>query len=324
MPRSPKNRDPLTPRLAVAALVALGLHALGLPVATGWIDGNRHDEKPGKTSTPPPGKSPAESRSDPPQDTTPAADLTPSQPKVPTRLALGSTTPLRFTVTNVGETDATLRTPTNPAAPWWTDAVYLSADAALDDNDTRLATSDALPRLSRYGSYEASFEVTLSHDAPVGRAYLLLVTDDTDDVDEAGREANNVLPVAVDLRPADEAPPQPVLGEANAAPRITVAWISHDAFEQLRAGPTPSQTIQPAIQRDAAAVPDAPLRAGQAAPPPPPPPADATAPSQPAETTAPPPPELAAVEASPPDTDLVEAPALDAEPMLADAAEASE
>ncbi|MEM7576597.1 MAG: hypothetical protein AAF328_03895 [Planctomycetota bacterium] len=306
MPRAHRPRDfgrePLIRRLAVAGALALTIHGLGLPAAVGWTrrpPATREPRQPSPAATPQP-TSPQE----------PAADLAVSQPNVPSRLVLGGQATLRFTVDNRGSIDANVRP--DHDTPWWSDAAYLSTDATLDDHDPRIAESDALPRLSRGGSYDATLQAQLPAEASSGPAYVLLVTDHTDAVDEAGRNDNNILAVPVELRPVAETPPEVVLGDTTAAPRVTVAWISHEAFEELRAGPVPSETLQPALQRDATPQPDAPLRAGNA------PPVPTTPATNPSEATAPSDPNTAP---RPQPADSVETPAASGEPQRAQARE---
>ncbi|MEM8781316.1 MAG: hypothetical protein AAGE65_00550, partial [Planctomycetota bacterium] len=269
MPRAAAQRESLVPRLAAAAALALVIHLVSLPVAVGWVGAGERDDPTESPLTPTadPFDPAADLEPEPDQPTgtsSPAADLAIREPQAPTRLILGSKTPLRFTVANLGQADAVVRD--DAAAPWWTDAAFLSADATLDPGDALIARADALPRLSRGSDYDATLDAVIPEDAPTGSMFLLLVTDADDAVDEAGREANNVRPVAVEVRPVAQTPDDPVLGDDAEAPRITVAWISHEAFEELQAGPRPSETIQPALQRDATPVPDAPLRAGNPAP----------------------------------------------------------
>ncbi|MEM1445303.1 MAG: hypothetical protein AAGF84_04555 [Planctomycetota bacterium] len=227
-------------------------------------------------------------------------------------MIVGADTTLRFTVANVGDADATVQP--GHDAPWWTDAAFLSTDATLDDDDPKIGQADALPRLSRGGTYDVTIQATLPEDATPASAYVLLMPDYGDAVDEAGGEANNIMAVPVEVRPAAETPTDPVLGEATAAPRITVAWISHEAFEQLRAGPEPSETIQPALQRDATRVPNAPLRAGNTEPTPPSPAVpETTADATPLEETP--------TSAPPIASDVIELSMADGEPSLTDASE---
>ncbi|MEM1097834.1 MAG: CARDB domain-containing protein [Planctomycetota bacterium] len=312
MPASIPQPERTIPRLAVAAVLACLAHGVALPVAMGW-NADKHIGLDDPLALPETQPSPEpEPSAEQPVDE-PAADLAVTEPRVPSRLVLGGEARLRFTVANLGEIAAALRPDVN--ASWWSDAVYLSDDASLDADDVLIAESDALGRLSRGGSYEANLNAVLPADAEAGPAYLLLVTDHDDVVDEAGRESNNVLAAPVDLRPVAETPTNPVLGDATAAPRLTVAWISHEAFEELQAGPDASETIQPALQSAATPVPDAPLRAGNAQPSPMMPSPTAAASTANTSTQATPPLQVPPAAAR----DPFETPSGEGEPVLADA-----
>lgn len=259
--------------MAVAVVIALLLHAVGLPVASAWIRGGDVEQSLDTTALEPSPRDPFEpidGDDDRPVDqATPAADLSVEPVSIPERMVVAGDATLRFVVRNVGEAKAVVGLDSaglRSADPWWSDAAYLSADTVWDISDAELGRAEALSRLSVAGSYDVALEASVPSDATTGAAYVLLVADAGGVVQEAGREGNNVVAVPVQIRPAAEDPPSPILGADEATPRVTVAWISHEAFEELLAGPDPSETIQPVLQANADPVPGAPLRTGESTP----------------------------------------------------------
>ena len=183
-------------------------------------------------------------------------DLVVRQVKLPSRIVLGRVAPLRFDVVNRSPVDADAA-----AAATRTDAVFLSADDRLSDDDVLLDAfpgSAALPGNHRLRRGPLPLRVS-AEQAVSSAMFVLVVADDTNTVDEGGQEGNNVAAVAVDLiDPSDiETPDEIELGRENEVPRVTVAWIAYDAFEALQA--RASRTEQPIVQDRADPVPDAPL-----------------------------------------------------------------
>ena len=214
-------------------------------------------------------------------------DLTVGRVWTPERLVPGVPAEVRFEVLNLSSEPASVR----PPAPWWVDAVWLSRDRAWDEGDVLLTEADALRRLGAGAVYEVKRTVTLpvdettetqagdagmgtapgppaesasveSSDAIDGPAFLLLMTDAGDAVDEGEHEDNNVKAVPVEVRRDPAEPEPPPLGKDDAPTRLTVAWISHEAFEELQA--PESRTIQPAVQSKVDPTPDSPLRPADA------------------------------------------------------------
>jgi hypothetical protein len=89
-----------------------------------------------------------------------------------------------------------------PITGKWTDAVYLSLDAAWDINDIRMTTLDFLGDLAPYGedgdSYSQSLEVALPGVLPKP-CFVLVRTDATDQVAELTGEIDNVMASPIDM-----------------------------------------------------------------------------------------------------------------------------
>lgn len=253
-----------------------------------------------------------------------APDLVVGRTWSPPRVAVDAPTPLRFEVLNRSSVSAAVVPPT----PWWTDAVFVSRDRVLDDRDVLLQEADALRSLGAGAVYEVQRDVTITDEmfgslsdqtqvieepGEADRWFFLFVTDAGADVDESTHENNNTKAVPFDLVSSNEEPTNPQLGKDDVPTRLTVAWISHEAFEALQA--PEGRTVQPVIQSSVEPTPDAPLRPSEspaAAPPAEPaPPATATVQTQETtekqvETASADPPEAQAAE---PVSDVVEAPA---------------
>lgn len=172
----------------------------------------------------------------------------------PQVIVMGTPFPLRWTTINLGSV-----TTDGP----WTDHVYLSRDAVLDDADQRLAmheVTDALLAGVRRESPPVAITVPLPEleedaEALAGQWYLIIVADGDDELDEAIFEDNNTFAVAVTLLTPEEA--EDPVGDPDDPIRTEVAWIKREALREHMA--RLSQTVQPAIQAVADPVPDAPL-----------------------------------------------------------------
>ncbi|BAM04731.1 hypothetical protein [Phycisphaera mikurensis] len=193
----------------------------------------------------------------------------------PVTLVAGSPAPVRLVVENL-----------RPAAagPARRDAVYLSTDDRLSPDDTLLFAAEAPGPLPGGASAAAAGEASIPEGfAPSGggarAAFLLGVADADGEVDEgdpgAGSRRNNLTATEVRVVAGDADAPDTPLGRDGAEPRVTVAWIAHDAFEDLLA--RRRRTLQPALQASAAPTPGAPARDATAPPTPPAPPASAPA-----------------------------------------------
>ncbi len=222
-------------------------------------------------------------------DLGPAATLAeaPPVPADPPTLVVGRSLPARLAVENLRPAAAEGRR---------RDAFYLSTDDRLDPGDTELLSVDRNRPLPGRGVDATSGGLTIPAgfaspgDGP-RRAFVLGVVDAGGAVDEGdpANRRNNVIVREVSVVAEEADPPETPLGRDDAEPRVTVAWISHDAFEELRA--RRRRTLQPSQQAAATPVPDAPARDATALPTPPsrPSPAPAT-PAEPAPVEAAPPP----------------------------------
>ncbi|MEM7627012.1 MAG: hypothetical protein AAF333_15560 [Planctomycetota bacterium] len=215
-------------------------------------------------------------------------DLVVRNVKLPSQIVLGRPAPLGYDVVNRSPADARAPEP-------WIDAVYLSLDDQLSPDDVLLTASPAAAELpGNHRLRRGPLGVTVSADQAVSaQMFVLVVADDEGRLDEGEYESNNAAAVPVELiAPADLEPPDVTkLGRDDEPPRVTVAWIPHDAFEELRA--RASRTEQPIVQDRADPVPNAPLErepedAAQAAsrPPSPPSPVVGSGTSPPAARTA--------------------------------------
>jgi len=183
-------------------------------------------------------------------------DLAVADLDAPLTVTAGRPFPLRFAVEN--------RSPAATGPGLWGDRVVLSADDVLDPGDVVLKSEPRVKGLAGFDAYASpEHAVTLDPaDATSPVMYLIVSVDDAGDLDEGAFEGNNVRarPVTV-VHPqdADAEVPEIELGREDApAQRITVAWISHDDFEDLQA--RRSVTHQPAVQARVEPAPDAPLR----------------------------------------------------------------
>ena len=92
----------------------------------------------------------------------------------------------------------------------WTDALYLSADMTLDDNDIRLAVNQHRSTLPSNGEYEVSFNVTMPYDITNG-AYLIAVADLYNSLN--------------DIQPANNNFAKPITITATAAPDLAISQL---------------------------------------------------------------------------------------------------
>jgi hypothetical protein len=179
-------------------------------------------------------------------------DLTVRDVAWPSSLTPGQAAVLRFSILNQSPigTDDTL----------WADRVYLSVDDQLDADDLRLLSLPRLEPLLGGGSYRSiKHHLRIDSEHLVSsEMYLLVSTDDTLAIDEFD-EGNNVSAHRFTI--ADEQTTQPVqqikLGRAEELPRVTVAWIAYDDFQDVLA--RQSVTLQPIVQDRADPVAGAPL-----------------------------------------------------------------
>ena len=195
----------------------------------------------------------------------------------------GAPVPVRLVVEN-------LRPAAGPAGRF--DAVYLSADAVLDASDEELLVVDRPEPLAGRARSASTGEVVVPEARAGSPAFLIGVADAGGSAAEGdpSLRRNNAVAVAIDVRsPAEEPEDQP-LGEDDAPPRTTVAWIPHDAFKELLA--RERRTVQPAVQAAAVPAPEAPLRDATSPPVPPRPPSppEALPAEEVAEAATPPPP----------------------------------
>lgn len=172
------------------------------------------------------------------------------------QLVVGQPTALRFEVLN--------RSPIPTADQLWGDRVYWSIDDTVSDDDLLLlsqprgAYPGLLPGLGRYTS--GPLAILIQPDRVLwSQMYLIVVADDENDLAEGDYENNNAraLPITVKT-PAEAQPPTKLeLGRDDEPARVTVAWIAHDAFEDLLA--RRSRTHQPILQNRVDPTPSAPL-----------------------------------------------------------------
>ena len=161
---------------------------------------------------------------------------------VTSRILAGDAVTIRYTVTNEGAT----RTPNN----YWTDAVFLSYDAILDANDTKIASYE------RYGALEVdeSYENNLTIDLPnriSGTRYILVRADQQADVFELDR-ANNIAvsaPFNVAFEPADlRASAVSAPNAAVSGTQILMSWdVSNSGIGGTRGGIWSDRVIASAI-----------------------------------------------------------------------------
>ena len=115
-------------------------------------------------------------------------DLVVSEVTAPAATKVGESTPIAWTVRNLGSTSST---------ETWHDAVYASADSTWDANDALVAEFSAAPwlPLAANSIYEQTAEIVLP-GAAAGDRYLLLVAD----ADQQQSETKNRT-IAIDCDP---------------------------------------------------------------------------------------------------------------------------
>lgn len=208
------------------------------------------------------------------------------------QLTVGQPTAVSFEVTN--------RSPLAAPDLLWGDRVYWSLDdqASPDDvllvSEPRGAYPGELPGGGRYRS--GPHEIVITPEMVLSPTmYLIVVTDDENDIAEGDYEGNNALAMELTIKQPVEAdtPEQLKLGRDDEPARVTVAWIAHDDFQELLA--RESITLQPILQDKVDPTPGAPLerdpedtgqQASAAAQPTPPTPNPADAPSPASQQTA--------------------------------------
>ncbi|MEO1235170.1 MAG: hypothetical protein AAFX76_00120 [Planctomycetota bacterium] len=171
----------------------------------------------------------------------------------PDEVTLGEVTPLRFNVVN--------RSPRPTGDTVWGDRVYLSDDDVLSEDDAVLLSVPRMAPLAGVGGYTSGpHGVVIEQDTVASsQMFLILSTDDEDDIAEGRYEDNNTLALAFAVRTPDEQleAEDLELGREDEPARVTVAWIAHDAFEELRS--REAVTLQPLVQERADPTPDASL-----------------------------------------------------------------
>jgi subtilase family serine protease len=121
-----------------------------------------------------------------------APDMTITAAHAPASAILGSTVDLSWTVTNQGVTTSSHS---------WSDAVYVSTDAAFSPDDQRIDYEDSTAPLANGASYTQDVQVNLKNLHP-GDQYLIFVTDSDDDVGETD-ETNNIVALPITLSAPD-------------------------------------------------------------------------------------------------------------------------
>lgn len=129
--------------------------------------------------------------------TTPGSDLIVTAATAPASAVLGTPISVSYTIKNQGAIAASLQFGGN-----WDDAIYLSADQLLDANDIPVQSFiSGSTSLAVNGEYSATKSVSFP-SAPAGAHYLLIVTDDDQDVRES-TETNNVFSLPITLSGPD-------------------------------------------------------------------------------------------------------------------------
>jgi hypothetical protein len=104
-------------------------------------------------------------------------------------LSSGDTTSVSWTVTDTGS---------GPALGSWTDTLYLSQGTAVGPNDVKLGDFLHTGALAAGASYTAQANVTIPLGA-TGAYHVLVVTNSTHSLDEAGATANNTAGAALQV-----------------------------------------------------------------------------------------------------------------------------
>ncbi len=120
----------------------------------------------------------------------PSADLVPVALEVPDTGTSGQPITVSWSVENQGEATA---------AGSWSDAIYISRDKTINFQDVRLSTAATTSDLAVGEAYDASLEVTIPiHISGVN--YILIATNQGEDIFEGAGKDNNVLVQEVDIR----------------------------------------------------------------------------------------------------------------------------
>lgn len=212
------------------------------------------DKKPEQPQTPPPKQPKPPQPAKPPEKKTPPkrvvqeqkpqaapknpqakpgdADLVPLACEAPEPMGVDAAQLLRIQIENRG---------TAPAGPHH-DALFFSQDDHLDAKDASLGMIEAGGELPVGTKRWLRAQVLLPDKTPSGRGYLIIVLNADGQMPETNHANNQlVVPVMVD---ANSSP----LGDPNARPRTTVAWISSQDLRKLKA--RQSSTIQPDVQNE--------------------------------------------------------------------------
>ncbi|MEM7681727.1 MAG: hypothetical protein AAF288_07210 [Planctomycetota bacterium] len=137
----------------------------------------------------------------------------------------------------------------------WIDRAYLSLDQTLDPSDRLLWEVSRERDLPAGASERARRRIDLTaQDAALGGLsgyWLIEVVDARGAVDEAGREVDNLraVPLSERVRSLQALGRDTPLGEPDAEPLESVAFISREAFDELVA--RKADTLQPALQSEA-------------------------------------------------------------------------
>ncbi len=160
------------------------------------------------------------------------ADLVPLACEAPEPMGVEGAQLLRIEIENRG---------TESAGPHH-DALFFSQDDHLDAKDAPLGMIEAGGELPAGAKRWLRSQVLLPDKTPSGRGYLIIVLNADGQMPETNHANNQlVVPVMVD---ASSSP----LGDPNARPRTTVAWISSKDLRELKA--RQSVTLQPDVQNE--------------------------------------------------------------------------
>ena len=162
---------------------------------------------------------------------TPPPDLQISSFEIPSEGTAGQPIAVSFTVENLGVGAA--------SASEWYDAVYLSSNDVLDSGDTRLSTIVHKAVLNATESYDVSTEAEL----PIyvsGSYFVLIKTDNRNDVYEHNAEGNNVVsqPIAITMLPPADLVVTDITVPENAAPGdlVTITWTIENQGQNAAVG----------------------------------------------------------------------------------------
>ncbi len=171
-----------------------------------------------------------------------AVDLKPVTLITPDYVVPGETMRLTWEVLNQGNVET--------AEPAWRDAVYLSQDETLSDDDTALLGVEVTEAVGPGQAYRIEGQtVQLPTETSYGLWYLIVAADRSEAVSQELDRSNNTLAVPIDVVTPEEAEAlQPVIGDPeDFTEASTVAWISYQDYQLLVARESPY--LQPAVQR---------------------------------------------------------------------------